>query len=110
MAGIPLSYSPSRDGRSSNALWGEGCGEGRAERGFAYCKSPHPARPKPSSGAEARRETGVLPNALWRHLLPEGEGRGASRWRRPLPDCVELGRDVVRQLEAGRGQVLAQML
>ena len=29
---------------------------------------------EPSSGALARRETSVLPNALWRHLLPEGEG------------------------------------
>src|SRR5271166_5655424 len=27
----------------------------------------------PSSSAIARRKTGVLPNALWRHLLPEGE-------------------------------------
>jgi error-prone DNA polymerase len=30
---------------------------------------------EPSSGALARRETGVLPNALRRHLLPEGERR-----------------------------------
>jgi error-prone DNA polymerase len=29
---------------------------------------------QPSSGAPARRETSVLPNALWRHLLPKGEG------------------------------------
>jgi error-prone DNA polymerase len=33
---------------------------------------------EPSSGALARRETGVLPNALWRHPLPEGEGRPPS--------------------------------
>src|ERR1700760_4627106 len=33
---------------------------------------------EPSSGALARRETGVLPNALSRHLLPEGEGRPLS--------------------------------
>jgi hypothetical protein len=32
----------------------------------------------PSSGAVARRETGVLPNALSRHLLPEGEGTTAN--------------------------------
>src|SRR5271165_3586105 len=36
---------------------------------------------RPSSGAIARRETGVLPNVLWHHLLPQaGEGNAP-----PLP-------------------------
>ena len=55
-------------------------------RGGSRTRLPSPSRRgvggegrrAPSSGAAARRETGVLPNALSRHLLPEGEGTTAD--------------------------------
>ena len=64
---LPSRHSPSKDGRSSEHPLGRGVG-GEASRARGS---------DPSSGAVARRETGVLPNALWRHLLPEGEGKRA---------------------------------
>ena len=53
---------PSPDRARKNARLSTGLGRGVGGEG------------EPSSGALARRETSVLPNALWRHLLPEGEG------------------------------------
>jgi hypothetical protein len=55
-------------------------------RGGSRTRFPSPSgrgvggegRRAPSSGAAARRETGVLLNALSRHLLPEGEGTTAD--------------------------------
>src|SRR3984957_16015277 len=63
-AELPSPHRPSNDGRSSERSIGRGVGgEGRHA---------------PSSGDAAHRETGVLPNALSRHLLPEGEGTTAN--------------------------------
>ena len=63
-AELPSPHSPSNDGRSSERPIGRGVGgEGRRA---------------PSSGDATHRETGVLPNALSRHLLPEGEGTTAN--------------------------------
>ena len=59
---IPLSHSPSRDGRSSERPMGRGVGvRVRAPRAIALNKGG-----SPSSGGPTAR-----------HLLPEGEGRGA---------------------------------
>ena len=47
------------------------------------------AHARPSSGAHSPSgRTGVLPDALWRHLLPEGEGRSEPllpRGEEPAP-------------------------
>jgi hypothetical protein len=72
-AGRPSPHSTSKDGHSSERPFGRGVGgEGLGLRRV------------PSSGGVARQETGVLPNALSRHLLPEGEGTTA-----PTSETVE---------------------
>jgi hypothetical protein len=58
-----------------------GRGAGGEGRRSAYVQN---IRGAPSSGAVARQETGVLPTALSRHLLPEGEGEAA-----PTSETVE---------------------
>jgi hypothetical protein len=64
-------------GRSRAGLLPPPSGRGVGGEGARTGHLPR-IRRHPSSGALARRETGVLPNALSRHLLPEGEGTTAD--------------------------------
>jgi hypothetical protein len=66
-AGLPSPHSPSKEGRSSERP----CGRGVGGEGARAAPAPR-LRRAPSSGAI------VLPNALLRHLLPEGEGTPRS--------------------------------
>jgi hypothetical protein len=70
---LPSPHSLSKDGRSSERASGKGVGGEGARTGHL-----RRIQRGPSSGAVARHETGVLPDALSRHLLPEGEGRTAD--------------------------------
>jgi Protein of unknown function (DUF1638) len=64
-------------GRSRAGLLPSPSGRGVGGEGARTGHLPR-IRRHPSSGDIARRETGVLPNALSRHLLPEGEGTTAD--------------------------------